>query len=163
MAWRRPGDKPLSEPMMVSLPMHICVTRPQWVNQQALKRIGKPCVAQSRTFPENEVSTIAADALAPSIARSSTTIVLTPQDKLSLSLTHLPLDKMAANLADDIFKCIFLNEYNRIQIQISLNLVPGSPIDNKPALVQVMAWCWTGDKPLSEPMLTQFTDAFMWH
>ena len=33
MACRRPGDKPLSEPMMVSLPMHICVTRPQWVNQ----------------------------------------------------------------------------------------------------------------------------------
>ena len=32
MAWRRPGDKPLSEPMMVSSPMHICVTRPQWVN-----------------------------------------------------------------------------------------------------------------------------------
>ena len=70
---------------------------------------------------------------------------------------------MAANLADDIFKCIFLNEYNRIQIQISLNLVPGSPIDNKQALVQVMAWCWTGDKPLSKPMLTQFTDVFMRH
>ena len=32
MAWRRPGDKPLSEPMMDSLPTHICVTRPQWVN-----------------------------------------------------------------------------------------------------------------------------------
>ena len=32
MAWRRPGDKPLSEPMMISLLMHICVTRPQWVN-----------------------------------------------------------------------------------------------------------------------------------
>ena len=31
MAWRRPGDKPLSEPMMVSLPTHICVTRLQWV------------------------------------------------------------------------------------------------------------------------------------
>ena len=29
MAWRRPRDKPLSEPMMVSLLMHICVTRPQ--------------------------------------------------------------------------------------------------------------------------------------
>ena len=29
MAWRRPGDKPLSEPMLVSLPTHICVTRPQ--------------------------------------------------------------------------------------------------------------------------------------
>ena len=31
MAWRRPGDKPLSEPMMASLPTHIFVTRPQWV------------------------------------------------------------------------------------------------------------------------------------
>ena len=29
MAWRRPGDKPLSEPMMVRIPTHICVTRPQ--------------------------------------------------------------------------------------------------------------------------------------
>ena len=29
MAWRRPGDKPLSEPMMVKLPPNICVTRPQ--------------------------------------------------------------------------------------------------------------------------------------
>ena len=35
-AWRRTGDKPLSEPMMVSLPTHICVTRPQWVNLNAL-------------------------------------------------------------------------------------------------------------------------------
>ena len=32
MAWRRSGDKPLSEPMMDSLLTHICVTRPQWVN-----------------------------------------------------------------------------------------------------------------------------------
>ena len=31
MAWHLPGDKPLSEPMMVSLLTHICVTRPQWV------------------------------------------------------------------------------------------------------------------------------------
>ena len=31
MAWRRPGDKPLSETMLVSLLTHICVTRPQWV------------------------------------------------------------------------------------------------------------------------------------
>ena len=30
MAWRRPGDKPLSAPMMVNLLTHICVTRPQW-------------------------------------------------------------------------------------------------------------------------------------
>ena len=29
MAWRRPCDKPLSEPVTVSLLMHICITRPQ--------------------------------------------------------------------------------------------------------------------------------------
>ena len=34
MAWCRPGDKPLSETMMVNLLTHICVTRPQWVNAE---------------------------------------------------------------------------------------------------------------------------------
>ena len=55
-------------------------------------------------------------------------------------LTHLPLDKMAVILADDIFKCISLNENDRIPFQISLKFVPRSLIDNKPALVQVLAW-----------------------
>ena len=32
MAWRHLGDKPLSESMMVSLPMDLCVTQSQWVN-----------------------------------------------------------------------------------------------------------------------------------
>ena len=31
LIWRRPGAKPLAEPMMVSLPTHICVTGPRWV------------------------------------------------------------------------------------------------------------------------------------
>ena len=60
---------------------------------------------------------------------------------------------MAAILADDIFKCIFSNENDRIPIQISLKLVAKIPIDNKLALVQVTAWRRTGDKPLSEPMM----------
>ena len=80
----------------------------------------------------------------------------------AMVLTHLPLDKMAA-ISADIFKCIFSNGNDRIQIQISLKLVPKSPIDNKPALVQVMAWHGTGDKPFPEPMMTQFTDAYMRH
>ena len=32
MAWRRPGDKPLPEPMIVRLPTHICVIQTQLVN-----------------------------------------------------------------------------------------------------------------------------------
>ena len=34
MAWRRPGDKPLSEPMMENFLTHICATRPQWSKQR---------------------------------------------------------------------------------------------------------------------------------
>ena len=70
---------------------------------------------------------------------------------------------MAAILADDIFKWIFLNENDRIPIQLLLKFVARSPIDNESALVQVMAWRRTGDKPLPEPMMTQLTDAYMWH
>ena len=33
MAWRRPGDKPSSEPMLISLLTHTCVTRPQWISK----------------------------------------------------------------------------------------------------------------------------------
>ena len=54
---------------------------------------------------------------------------------------------------DDIFKCIFSNENVWISIKISLNFVPRGPINNIPALVQVMDWRRPGDKPLSEPML----------
>ena len=55
--------------------------------------------------------------------------------------------------ADDIFKRIFLNENIWISITISLKFVPKGPINNIPALVQIMAWRRPGDKPLSEPML----------
>ena len=45
----------------------------------------------------------------------------------------------------------------------SLTFVPKGPIDINPALVQIMAWRRIGDKPLSGPMLTRFTDTFMRH
>ena len=70
---------------------------------------------------------------------------------------------MAVSLADDIFKCIFLNENDKIPVHISLTFIPRDPIDNEAALVQVMAWCQTGNKPLPEPMMTQFSDAYMLH
>ena len=57
------------------------------------------------------------------------------------------------HFADDIFKCIFLNENVWILINISLKFVPKRSIDHIPALVQIMAWRRPGDKPLSEPMM----------
>ena len=48
-------------------------------------------------------------------------------------------------------------------IQISLKFVPKRPVDSKSALVQVMAWRRKGNKPLTESMLTQSSDAYMRH
>ena len=104
MAWRRPGDKPLSAPMAVRLPTHICVTRTQWVNLS-------------------------------------------------------PPGHYGSNFADDIFICIFINEKFCVLIRILMKFVLKAPVDNNPALVQIMAWRRLGDKPLSDPMLTRFH----WH
>ena len=54
---------------------------------------------------------------------------------------------------NNIFKRIFLNENVWISIKISLKFVPKGPINNIPALVQIMAWRRPGDKPLFEPMM----------
>ena len=78
-------------------------------------------------------------------------------------LTRLSLNKMPTILADDIFISIFLSEDDKIPIQIFLKLVPRSPINISPALVQVMTWRRTGDKPILEPVMIQFTDAYMRH
>ena len=65
--------------------------------------------------------------------------------------------------ADESFKCVFMNEKFYILMQFSLMFVPKVPIDNKSALVEIMAWQQTGDKPLPEPMLTQYKQANMQH
>ena len=59
------------------------------------------------------------------------------------------------HFADDIFKCIILKDNVWISIKISLKFVPKGPINNIPALLQIMAWCRPGDKPLSEPMMVR--------
>ena len=59
------------------------------------------------------------------------------------------------HFSDGIFKCVFLNGNVLISIKISLKFVPKGPINNMPALVQIMAWRLPGDKPLSEPMMVR--------
>ena len=98
MACRRSGDKPLSEPMIVSLLTHICVTRPQWV---------KVVLVESEAETKN--------------------------------------------------KCCC--DWKLFSHRTSLKYVLCCLIANESAPVEVMAWCWTSDKPLLQQMMTQFTDA----
>ena len=60
---------------------------------------------------------------------------------------------MADIFADDKFKCILM-QMIVFQFKSHWNMSSESPIDNEPALVQVMAWRQRGNKPLPEPMLT---------
>ena len=64
---------------------------------------------------------------------------------------------------DNIFKCILLNENFWLSPKNSLKYVPWGQIVSKPSLVQIMGFRRTGDKPLFEPMVVQFTDAYMCH
>ena len=77
------------------------------------------------------------------------------------SLTHLPLDKMDAILADEFSKRTLLNE--QLLFEILPKFILKVPIDNNTTLVQIMPCCLFGTKPLSEPMLTRFADACMRH
>ena len=79
----------------------------------------------------------------------------TPEETLTVreDVNTLKPRQNGRHFADDIFKCISLNENIWISIKISLKFVPKGPINNIPALVQIMAWRRPGDKPLSEPMM----------
>ena len=44
-----------------------------------------------------------------------------------------------------------------------LKFVANGPIDNIPALIQIMTWRQIGDKPLSETMVALFTDGYVFH
>ena len=106
------------------------------------------------------------------------------EDELKMNVSMYLLDQCAGNrtrgyahdlfstlrprqnghhFADDIFKCISLNENFWILNKIPLKYVPYGLIDNMAALVQIMAWRRADVKPLSEPMMAYFTDAYMHH
>ena len=72
---------------------------------------------------------------------------------LSYIVNRLRPRQDGRRFADDTFKRIFLNENVWFSIEVSLKFVPKGPINNIPALVQIMAWRRPGDKPLFEPMM----------
>ena len=59
------------------------------------------------------------------------------------------LARCGRHFAEDIFKFISLNE----SVVFRFEFIPGGPIDNTAALVQIMAWLRTENKPLFEPKM----------
>ena len=116
------------------------------------------------------------DLLAVGNLVSNGTINLDERDEVSQRLgkgfNTLRPRQNGCYFADDICKCLFLNENVWIAVKISLFLgfvlypwisenlnsaysihIPKVQINNIPALVQIMAWRWPGDKLLSELMM----------
>ena len=65
----------------------------------------------------------------------------------------LKLRQNGSHFAYDYFKSIFSNENVWSSFETSLKYVPKHQNNNIPTLIQIMAWCWPGDKPLVEPMM----------
>ena len=73
--------------------------------------------------------------------------------KIRRSRDHLILNTLrprpnSRQFPDDIFKCMFLNENILISIKTPQKFIPRFLINNIPALVQIMDWRRSGDKPL---------------
>ena len=151
MAWRRPGVKPLSEPMMVWLPTHKCVIRPQWV-KGGIYVFLKIFICHNYTIDRQGKGMPRTCMIA--LHRVMRIVINFPFCKYLISAVNSLMSRQnRRHFADDVFKCNFLNENVWILIQISLKFVPKGPINNISALVQIMAWRRPGDKPLSEPMM----------
>ena len=59
-----------------------------------------------------------------------------------------------------IFQTTFQREFPwmksyEFRLEFHWSLFLGGPINNIPALVQIMTWCRSGHKPLSEPMMVR--------
>ena len=69
---------------------------------------------------------------------------MTDSDKDVITSTfiieHIEAETKWRLFADNTSKHIFLNENVRISINISLKFVPKSPINNIPALIEIMVW-----------------------
>ena len=78
-------------------------------------------------------------------------------------LKHWGQYKMAAILQALIWNAFCSVEIIAILFKICLIFFPKGPINNRPALFQIMDLCWIGDRPLAAQLmaLLKFTDACM--
>ena len=199
MVWRWPGDKPLSESMVVILLTHICVTRPQWVKlffiiilniitlielllhlprSSELHKMPSMVFHDSTRRPPRYYSVISSDSHRNPFhgirLNMNMSIFYRPfwtharKWHSSFNIDHATCHAILRasclfitlrprqnghHFPDAIFKCIFLNENVWILIKIPVKFVAKGPINNIPALFQIMAWHRSGDEPLSETMM----------
>ena len=147
ICWQWPKKyhrKGLTPPPLVP---HICVS------ESGLHWFRSSLVAYSPTsdYP-NQWWVIVKLTLGNNIASENIVVKWRPFSSGGDELTHWDRNKMDVVSQTTLSKYFFLNEKFWISIKSSLKFVPKGPINNTPALVQMMDWRRPGDKPLSEPI-----------
>ena len=207
MAWRLPGDKPLSEPIMARSLTHVCVTRPPWVNTSRQCYIYHLMYCRMfGVFPEEVVFTYwKAPCYLPAEWKleaayikghhfTSQCIRWTSNMHTSLSCSlfwwGFPLSSKGIRVIFVIFHSVFTStgmviwslwcqwgspegdgryrwivsgKWTEFSNAYVIRFYLWWPSDDMSALVQTMVWCRPGDKSLSDPKITRFTDEFMPH
>ena len=139
MAWCQIGSRASATAMMIQLWLQHHMKHADGLVQDCSISIANTLeILQSSTKPSMLCNITAINTLRLKLTGSHYTLILGQNGR------HFP---------DDILKWIVLNESVWILINNSLKFVPMGLINNIPALVQIMAWRHTGDKPLYEPML----------
>ena len=131
MAWRWPGNKPASEPLMLRLSTHICVTWPQSVDSLAPGRFGR--IFNYAIFKHYTISMV----YYYSILKMAWLLVL----RAWAPLTPWPQGNLNEILAMLFFKQILVIDGWGISHEIALILMSLDFTDDQSTLVQVMAWC----------------------
>ena len=146
MVCRRPGDKPLSERMMVRWATHICVIRPKWVSRSIpsfliyiyiyMKQFTEyDGITSSDPKPLTKWQQWERLILRTGWWCNESQICYIDNVYLNESLNSFPPWQNGRHFLDDIIRCIFVNKKFRILIKISSTLFAKGLIDNNPALV----------------------------
>ena len=134
MAWRPPGDKPLSEPMLVSLPTHICITQPQWVNLIIIFHVS---AVKWVTF--NSKGVVQLTRINPS--------------KPNKTHTHTSISKITLTAR---FMGPSWSPSGADRTKVGPMFAPWIFLFGKPSFFDTMMCCLFGSKPLSEPRVTSY-------
>ena len=144
-------------PTTPSRPVKYHLNNNEWISREIWSAILK-CVIwsiineTSKTYLSWVVNTVAADDVWASAGAVMTKFGPRIYETVTRKLTHWGRGKIAA-VSQTSFSNVFLPWKAWISIEVSQKFIPNGSINNKRALVQILAWRRTGDKPLSEPMV----------
>ena len=157
MAWCRPGDKPLSEPMLVSLLTCTCITRPQWVKQASCQLYSVPqcCCTQFFVHREDKIDLISSHLTLSYVILSYLPILLLHYRPLFLAKQNEGVGRL---LGHDDISCRFGTGFDLDPLDVGGYRRRGERLDIDwlcldERLVNGSGWGWGHPRPVRTGLL----------